>query len=334
MNVSDPAQSTWFFNNDHWNNYLWYARTLYETSGLPIVLWQLPVGHINESRSVSAYTGNAFPSLTNTNTKYEDSSTPFFLGDSFDATSSLRKSYFSQNLYNDPELLVAGSAITWGDHMREVKEAGVISLLFGAGVGPSTDGIGDPPTDNYFWTQKVQEYYQRGPVPLDWSMFGGCSGSCPPNVSITYPADGQEIVQSSPSAVRIGLLAWDRDGSVSDITIAVDGQGIDVPVSGLVNETDWVPSDFGAYTLTATATDNDGRTTSATSTVTIVEFDPENCGPDLWDASAIYSAAGQRVAWNGGVYENLWWTQGNEPGTTSPDPWLYIGPCTAEANIE
>jgi hypothetical protein len=40
------------------------------------------------------------------------------------------------------------------------------NTLRGAGVGASTDGVGNPPTDDYFWIQKVQEYYQNDLVVL------------------------------------------------------------------------------------------------------------------------------------------------------------------------
>ncbi len=48
--ASAPANSTWFWNNDHWTNYLVFVRAMHETAGLPVVLWQLPVGHINSSQ--------------------------------------------------------------------------------------------------------------------------------------------------------------------------------------------------------------------------------------------------------------------------------------------
>ncbi len=50
--------------------------------------------------------------------------------------------------------------------MAEAKASGIVSILFGAGVGDSTDGIGNPPTDSYWWITAVQKYYQNGVVPL------------------------------------------------------------------------------------------------------------------------------------------------------------------------
>ncbi len=165
-NPNDPASSIWYFNNDHWMNYLYYIENIHLTSQLPVVIWQLPVGHLNGSTSVSAYTNSVFTDLPNTTTKYEDSSTTFFLGDTFSPGNAARTSYFTENKYNDPKLKVNGGLVTWGNHMQETKNAGVISVMFGAGVGASTDGVGSPPTDDYFWIQKVQQYFKGGVIPL------------------------------------------------------------------------------------------------------------------------------------------------------------------------
>jgi GH18 family chitinase len=160
QNRSNPHDSTWFFNSDHWHNYLLFVKTMHNTAAKPIVLWQLPIGHINSSKSVSAYTGLNFSPLDNSNRKYEDSTVSWFLGDSFDTGGGDRLSYFSQNRVADPKLSVSGDVITWGEHLSEVKQSGVSAVLFGAGVGDSTDGVGSPPSDDYFWIQKIQERYQ------------------------------------------------------------------------------------------------------------------------------------------------------------------------------
>lgn len=157
--ATDPARSTWFWNADHWNNYLLFTRVLHETSGLPVVLWQIPVGHINGSQAVNPYDpSGVFPDLANQFTRYEDSAPTFFLGDRFTASGN-RLAYFSTNQGGDPKVSVSGNTITWGAHMEEARAAGVMAILFGAGVGESTDGVGSPPTDSYWWIHQVQEYY-------------------------------------------------------------------------------------------------------------------------------------------------------------------------------
>jgi len=41
--VTNPASSTWFWNHDHWNNYLAFVESVQQQVRLPIVLWQLPI---------------------------------------------------------------------------------------------------------------------------------------------------------------------------------------------------------------------------------------------------------------------------------------------------
>lgn len=329
QNTPDPANSTWFFNNDHWMNYLYYVETMHQTSGFPVVLWQLPVGHINNSQSISSYTGSPFAPLPNTNTKYEDSSTSFFLSDTYEADSPERSSYFTENLYGDPSLQITGNTITWGSHMQDVKDAGIITTLFGAGVGPSTDGIGNPPTDDYFWIQKVQDYYLNGTIALDWSMFNICNGNCPPNVSITSPQDGGEVVVSELSPIDINVTAWDLDGQLTDLNIEIDGQVFALGTSGYTHTLSWTPSAFGTYMITANATDNDGLVTTESITFAVIEFDPDVCGIPLWEASIVYAQPGNQVSWDGNIYQNKWWTLGDQPGIGGgTDPWEFIAPCS------
>ena len=52
--------------------------------------------------------------------------------------------------------------------MKEAKDAGIVSILFGAGVGASTDAVGSPAPDNYWWITKAQRYLKK-PLPLDAS---------------------------------------------------------------------------------------------------------------------------------------------------------------------
>ncbi|WP_275424970.1 fibronectin type III domain-containing protein [Archangium violaceum] len=173
-NPNDPASSLWFWNADLWNNYLLFVRTLKETLGLPVVLWQIPTGHINGTtrRSPTAYNASGtFPDLPNTVQRYEDSASPYLFGDTL-TLSGNRLAYFSKNVWNDPKVSVNGNTVTWGSHLSEAANAGVVAILMGAGVGISTRGIPQPgsypedqPTDNYYWITRIQEYYAN-PVQL------------------------------------------------------------------------------------------------------------------------------------------------------------------------
>lgn len=166
--ANNPAASTWFWNADQWSNYLVFTKSLHETTGAPVILWQVPVGHINGSLSTDPYSeSGVYPTLTNTSTHYEDSAGTFFLGDSFTA-SGARYDFFATNNGGDASVTASNGTITWASHMQEAAEAGIVGIYFGAGVGDSTDGVGSPPSDGYWWISKVQEYYEN-PVLLDGS---------------------------------------------------------------------------------------------------------------------------------------------------------------------
>jgi hypothetical protein len=163
--AQNPAASTWFWNNDLWQNYLVFVGAIHKASALPMILWQLPVGHIDGSTRQDPYNDtHIFPDLTNTNRLYEDSAPTFFLGDTFSAAAQ-RFDYFSANLGGDPGLKTNGSFITWREHMTDAAAAGVVGALFGAGVGASTSNVGSPPSDNYWWITAAQSYFQT-PVRL------------------------------------------------------------------------------------------------------------------------------------------------------------------------
>lgn len=157
--AENPAGSKWLWNSDLWNNYLYYTKSLHETTGFPVTLWQIPVGHLNHSLATNPYTGGLFTDLTNKEQNYEDSAPTYFFGDTFTPGTPERMRYFSTNLWNDSKVSVNGDTITYESHMKETEDAGVTCILFGAGVGSSTDAVGTPPGDDYWWITKAQRYY-------------------------------------------------------------------------------------------------------------------------------------------------------------------------------
>ncbi len=164
--AANPQSSTWFWNETLWVNYLTFARAMGAGSKLPVVLWQIPVGHINGSELANPQ-GGLFPDLPNVSTKYEDSAPDFFFGDTFDLGSAQpdRLAYFSaaDSLRNVSE---RGRQVTWPSAMNLAASYGVRSILFGAGVGDSTQGTGNPPKDSGWWITAAQNYYSQGPAPL------------------------------------------------------------------------------------------------------------------------------------------------------------------------
>ena len=169
--ATNPASGPWFWHADHWNNYLRFVKAMHETSGRPVILWQVPVGRLNATTTVRATDGQPFADLDNTVTHYEDSATTFLFGDSFEPGSTARRDWFATNAGGDASVSAAGPVVTWGEHVTAARDAGVTAILCGAGVGASTtnlppSSLSEPgPTDGGFWMQKAQEYY-LDPVPL------------------------------------------------------------------------------------------------------------------------------------------------------------------------
>ena len=164
---ADPNVAKWLFNADQWNNYLLMVKTLSTTVGTPVMLWQIPQGHINGSTTI---TGRDLANISNNigcpsgqACGFEDSATSYFLGDTFTAADG-RLDHFKSNQAGDSSVTVTGDTVTWGEHMTAAGQSGVMSVLFGAGLGPSTRGAPTPAgdvTDLKFWFDKATGYLTR-----------------------------------------------------------------------------------------------------------------------------------------------------------------------------
>jgi hypothetical protein len=68
----NPVNATFFWNADHWNNYLLFAKALHDSLGnRPVRLWQPPVGHVNGSEYL--IDGKKAPDLPNIDKQWEES---------------------------------------------------------------------------------------------------------------------------------------------------------------------------------------------------------------------------------------------------------------------
>ncbi|MFE0459550.1 carbohydrate binding domain-containing protein [Kitasatospora sp. NPDC058965] len=171
----NPAGDIRYLNAAHWSNYLLYVQTVRQALGLPAVLWQIPVGHLNSTQTPSPTYWNAggrFPDLDDVTTEQdEDSASTFFYGDSF-TSSGANLSFYGSNPGGDPKVSVNGSTVTWGSHLPEAAAAGVVAILFGAGTGTATYGVPEMvgtnqtgPGDFGYWVTRTQSYL-AAPVPL------------------------------------------------------------------------------------------------------------------------------------------------------------------------
>ena len=165
---ADPNIAQWFFNADQWNNYLLLVKTLSTTVDAPVMLWQIPQGHINGSTTLTgrdlSNTSNALGCPSGTPCGFEDSATSYFFGDTFTPTgpdAAGRFAHFEADLAKDAKVTTSGDTIIWGEHMTEAGQSGVMSVLFGAGLGSSTRGSPTPAgdvTDLKFWSDKATAY--------------------------------------------------------------------------------------------------------------------------------------------------------------------------------
>ena len=212
--VTNPASYEFFWNADHWNNYLLFAKTLREETSYPIVLWQIPMGHINSSTRVNPITSQPFVPLPNTNGCFEDSAQTFFLGDEFRpgdyptvGGGATRLAYFRQNLWGDPMIGSTGNMLTWRSHMPRLAEIGVVALLCAPGVGAdhSTFGAiygGEGPFDDSWWITQAQQYY---------ASFGGLSAT---NL---YGDDDRDGVSNFKECVALQSNPLQADSMVSGV---------------------------------------------------------------------------------------------------------------------
>jgi hypothetical protein len=296
---SNPSKSTWFWNLDHWNNYLLFNKTLHQESQLPVILWQIPVGHINSSLCEDPYNNGIFPDLDNTNQRYEDSAPDFFLGNTF-STSGPRFNYFSTNQGNDSKLTVSGNNITWGSHAKEAVDAGIISILFGAGVGNSTDGVGSPPTDSYWWITRIQTYFNNpallsGSQPIEtveapsFSPSGGTYTSAQ-TVSISCATSGATIRYttngSEPTATSTQYTAPIRVSSTTTIKAKAFKSGINDSATASAAYTinsgysAWAPNT--AYSVGAIVSYNGSSYRCRQAHTSLTGWEPSNV-PALWE---------------------------------------------------
>ncbi|GAA5042709.1 hypothetical protein GCM10011506_45470 [Marivirga lumbricoides] len=169
--------------------------------------------------------------------------------------------------------------------------------------------------------------------PVDvgvWELIGPCGdGDEPinqaPTVSLTSPSPGANF--TSGSSVNITATASDSDGSVTKVAFYAGstllGEDTTAPYSF-----SWTAGAGGAYELKATATDNEGKSSSASVNVTV---DDIGCTVPAWSATGVYTK-GMQVSYNGNTYEAKWWTQGENPAQAGDwGAWKLLGSCGASS---
>ncbi|MGZ7445237.1 glycosyl hydrolase family 18 protein [Paenibacillus sp. TH7-28] len=147
---------------------------------------------------------------------------------------------------------------------------------------------------------------------------GGSDDQTPP----TVPGNLRATAQSATSVT----LAWDASKDnvgVTGYTVAYGAAsqnvtGTTATVGGLSPNTE--------YTFTVKAKDAAGNLSAAAS-IKVKTAEGSDCPYAAWDSNAVYTG-GQRVVYNGKIYEAKWWTQGDRPDQSGSDgAWKYIKDC-------
>ena len=134
------------------------------------------------------------------------------------------------------------------------------------------------------------------------------------SVDTTSPTVGDDVTFDASGST-------DPDGSIDSFEWTLgDGTTASGP------EVTHAYDSAGEYTATVTVTGPGGLTDSASETISVEDADGGG-GSEYpqWDPNATYTS-GDRVVYEGTIYEAQWWTQGDEPGSNQWGPWEEVGP--------
>ena len=160
-------------------------------------------------------------------------------------------------------------------------------------------------------------------VTSSFTVTDGGDPTFPPVVNITNPGSGIEYTVGD--SLNFTVEATDQDGAVMDVVFNLNGSNVSTDSTAPYTHS-WTATAAGSQTLSVTATDDDGLTTSKSVTFSVIADEPV-CTVDAWDASLDYFA-GAQVSKDGIVYNAKWWSRGSDPATANQwGDWEVIGPC-------
>lgn len=187
-----------------------------------------------------------------------------------------------------------------------------------------------------WWTQNEQPDTHSGTDQV-WSYVRDCgSGGTtnqPPVVSITSPAGG--TTYTAPASVTIQAAATDADGTIAKV-VFYNGSTLLSTITAAPYTYTWSNVAAGTYSITAIATDNSGAsTTSAAVSIQVNTSGGGGTGNCAGVATyAVYPAVyniGDKVVYNGYLYESLSNGLYNVTPGTADWWWKPLGACSASA---
>lgn len=182
-----------------------------------------------------------------------------------------------------------------------------------------------------WWTQNEQPDINTGDGK-PWQYIkdcGGSTGNQSPVVTITSPIAGASF--TAPATISLQATASDADGSVAKVEFFNGGASLGV-VTATPYSYNWINVAAGSYTITAVATDNAGATTtSAGLSITVGgSTGTGNCaGVATYQPYPKIYNKGDRVVYNGNLYESLSDALYNVTPGTADWWWKPLGACSA-----
>jgi hypothetical protein len=161
-------------------------------------------------------------------------------------------------LYNS-----SGTVIGTYDPKGSVFSASINATLAAGTYYVSVDGTGqdDPATNGY------SDYASLGYFSISGTIPSSGGGNVPPVVAITSPANGTNF--TAPATITITANASDTDGTISKVEFFNGNTKLGEDLTAPYSFT-WTNVTSGTYSLTASATDDGGlTTTSAVVTITV-----------------------------------------------------------------
>ncbi|MDK8179215.1 fibronectin type III domain-containing protein, partial [Paenibacillus sp. UMB4589-SE434] len=151
------------------------------------------------------------------------------------------------------------------------------------------------------------------------------SGSVPDVTPPTAPTN-VTVVSKTSNSVNLSWTASTDNVGVTGYTVTygpttVTAAGTSAAITGLSANT--------AYTFTIVAKDAAGNVSPAATIQVTTNANSGGVCASAWDAAAVYTG-GNRVTYNGNVYEAKWWTKGERPDQGGDwGVWKLIGPCSS-----
>ncbi|MCS3795468.1 glycosyl hydrolase family 18 protein [Niastella sp. OAS944] len=253
-------------------------------------------------------------------------------------------SYTWSNVANGTYTLTAKAT----DNGGAVSTSGAITITVGTGTGTGCNGIeawtstgvylagkqvvyNNKIYEAKWWTQNERPDLNVGDGKV-WKYISDCTGTGTnqaPVVTLTSPASGATF--SAPATVTIAATASDADGTVSKVGF-YNGATLLTEVTSSPYSYTWSNVAAGTYAITAKATDNSGAvTTSSAATITVGGGgNTGNCAgvAEYQPYPKIYNA-GDKVTYNGNLYESLSNSLYNVTPGTADWWWKPLGACGA-----